>query len=92
MMCATSGEDCGKAFALFNAIDAQIVKDGLDWENLVSIGLDNTNSNMGNKNSVICPIWLPARVAPHIVLNQDLTVKTIMSIYTIEVVQNERVF
>ena len=46
------GEDCGKAFALFNAIDAQIVKDVLDWENLDSIGLDNTNSNMGNKNSI----------------------------------------
>ena len=42
----------------------------------------------------ICPTWLPARVAPYIMLKQDLTVKTIRSIYTIflEVVQNERVF
>ena len=51
-MCATSGEDCCKAAALFDAIDVQFIKDGIDWENLVCIGLDNTNTNMGNKNSV----------------------------------------
>ena len=37
---------------LFDAIDVQFIKDGIDWENLVCIGLDNTNTNMGNKNSV----------------------------------------
>ena len=26
--------------------------DGVDWNNLVSIGLDNTNSNMGIRNSI----------------------------------------
>ena len=51
-MCATSGEHCSKASTLFDAIDNTLTKDGLDWDNVVSIGLDNTNANIGNKNSI----------------------------------------
>ena len=51
-MCVTSGEDSGKAENLFNAIDSTMQKDGVDWDNVVRIGLDNTNSNMGIRNSI----------------------------------------
>ena len=51
-MCATSGEDCPNASTLFAAIDSSLTKEGLDWDNVASFGLDNANSNMGNKNSV----------------------------------------
>ena len=51
-MCATSGEHCLKASTLFEAIDGTLTKDGLDWDNIVRFGLDNTNANIGNKNSI----------------------------------------
>ena len=51
-MCITSGEDCSKAETLFNAIDSAFVTDELSWKQCVSVGLDNTNVNMGNRNSV----------------------------------------
>ena len=51
-MCATTGEHCSKASTLFEAIDGTLTKDGLDWDNIVSVGLDNTNANIGNKNSI----------------------------------------
>ena len=50
--CATSGEHCLKANQLFEAIDGTLTKDGLDWDNIVGVGLDNTNANIGNKNSI----------------------------------------
>ena len=45
-MCATSGEHCSKASTLFEAIIR------LNWDNIVSVGLDNTNANIGVKNSI----------------------------------------
>ena len=51
-MCVTTGEHSGKAKNIFSAIDSTLMKDGVDWNNLVSIGLDNTNSNMGIRNSI----------------------------------------
>ena len=51
-MCATSGEHCLKASTLFEAIDGTLTKDGLDWDNIVRVGLGNTNANIGNKNSI----------------------------------------
>ena len=51
-MCGTSGEHCSKAVTLFNKIDETLSKDGVDWCNLISSGLDNTNANMGSKNSM----------------------------------------
>ena len=50
-MCATSWEHFSKASTLFDAIDSSLTREGLDWGNVVSLGLDNTNSNIGNKNS-----------------------------------------
>ena len=45
-MCATSGEYCSKAVTLLNKIEESLSKDGVDWCNVISCGLDNTNSNM----------------------------------------------
>ena len=52
-MCATSGEYCSKASTLFDAKDSSLTKEGLDWDNVASVGVDNKNSNSGNKNSVM---------------------------------------
>ena len=51
-MCVTTGEDCSKAYSLFDAINNSFLSDNVDWDNAVGIGLDNTNSNMGNNNSL----------------------------------------
>ena len=49
-MCVTTRANSGKAENLFSAIDSTVKNDGVTWDNLVSICLDNTNSNMGIKN------------------------------------------
>ena len=51
-MCVTTGEHSGKAENIFSAIDSIMMNDGVDWNNLVNIGLDNTNSNMGIRNCI----------------------------------------
>ena len=51
-MCVTTEGHSGKAESLFSAIDSTMTNDGVNWNNLVSIGLDNTNSNMAIKNSI----------------------------------------
>ena len=51
-ICVTTGEDSGKAEHILSAIDSTMMNDGVDWNNLVSIGLYNTNSNMGIRNSI----------------------------------------
>ena len=50
--CSTSGEDCSKTETLFTAINEVFKSDDLDWDNVVSVGLDNTNTNLGSKNSL----------------------------------------
>ena len=51
-MCATSGENHSKGSTLFEAIDGTLAKDRLDWDNIVSVCIDNTNVNINNKNSI----------------------------------------
>ena len=51
-MCSKSGENCSKASTLFDKIDDTLRGDGVEWTNVVSFGLDNTNSNMGCRNSL----------------------------------------
>ena len=51
-MCSTSSEDYSKAETLFTGINDAFKSDDLDWDNVVSVGLDNTNTNMGNNNSL----------------------------------------
>ena len=45
-MCLTSGEDCSKADSLFEATNQCFIKDGIDWENAVSIGLEVLDSTI----------------------------------------------
>ena len=51
-MYTTSGEHCSKSVTLFNKINETLAKDGVDWCNVISCGLDNTSSDMGCKNSL----------------------------------------
>ena len=51
-MCSTSGEDCSNAEALFTTINDVFKSDDLDWDSIVSVGLDNTTTNMGSRNSL----------------------------------------
>ena len=50
--CVTTGANSGKAEKLFFAIDSTVKNDGVNWDNVVSIGLDNTNSTMGIRSSI----------------------------------------
>ena len=51
-MCSTTGENCSKAETLFNAIDSAMSEKNVSWENCVSVGVDNTNVNVGERNSI----------------------------------------
>ena len=51
-MCSTSGKDCSKAEALLTTINNAFKSGDLDWDNVVSVGLDNTNINVGSRNSL----------------------------------------
>ena len=51
-MCATSWEHCLKASTLFEARDGTLTEDELDWNKIVSFGLDNTNAIIDNNNTV----------------------------------------
>ena len=48
-MCITEGEDCCKAFKIFESIDKCF---NMPWSNCVSLSVDNTNSMVGRHNSV----------------------------------------
>lgn len=51
-MSSTSGKPCSTAGSLFNAIDNTFTSDEISWEQCASIGLNNTNVNVGDKNSI----------------------------------------
>ena len=51
-MCETTGENCAKAEALFEAIDSKFLRDSIDWVNVIAVGFDNTATNMGCNNSI----------------------------------------
>ena len=51
-MCVTTGVDCSKSEALFNVINDKFVKDYIPWQNVISVGFDNTSANMEICNSV----------------------------------------
>ena len=51
-MCSTSREHCSKSETLFNAINNTFENDNPDWDNVVSVGLDNTNAIMGENSEI----------------------------------------
>ena len=51
-MCITEGEDCCKAYKIFESIEQSFEEDDMPWSNCVSLSVDNTNSMIGKNNSV----------------------------------------
>ena len=48
----TEGEDAGKAFKIFEAIEESFKTDQILWNNCASLSVDNTNAMVGKQNSV----------------------------------------
>ena len=51
-MCSTLGEDYWKSKTLFDSINNTFGNNGMDWENVELVGLNNTNINMGEHSSL----------------------------------------
>ena len=51
-MCSPTGEYCSKWQTLFDKIDSTLISDELDWDNVVAVDLNNTSTNLGDKNSL----------------------------------------
>lgn len=51
-MCATRGRDAGKAEEIFNKIDFCMEKYKIPWTNCKGFSVDNTNVNIGARNSI----------------------------------------
>ena len=47
-----SGRDSGTAEVMFDSIDVQFTKYDVLWENVSGLGVDKTNANIGNRNSL----------------------------------------
>ena len=47
-----SGRDSGTAEVMLDSTDAQFTKQGVSWENVSGLGVDNTNANIGTRNSL----------------------------------------
>ena len=56
-MFSTSRKNCSKAETLFTAINNAVKNDDLDWDNVDSVGLDNTKTNMRTRNSLRARIF-----------------------------------
>jgi hypothetical protein len=78
-MCVTTGEDCGKAEVLFQAISDNFSQDSITWQNVIAVGLDNTNTNVGCNNSIktiaTCLTLLLLKELMHLVVLPDLILK-----------------
>ena len=46
------GTDASTAEHMFSSIENQLRKNELSWDMVTSIGLDNTNANIGDHNSI----------------------------------------
>jgi hypothetical protein len=51
-MCITSGEDGGKAAAIFDVMNEKFTEDQIPWINSVSLSVDNTSAMIGRHNSI----------------------------------------
>ena len=51
-MCITTGQGAGTAESIFQKINETLILHNIPWTNCVAIGLDNTNVNMGKRNSI----------------------------------------
>ena len=46
------GWDASTAQALLQSVDDILAKNGVQWNNCTLLGLDNNNTNIGNRNSI----------------------------------------
>ena len=51
-MCITTGHGAGTAESIFQKINATLILHNIPWINCVANGLDNTNVNIGKRNSI----------------------------------------
>ena len=51
-ICLTSGVDAAKSSEIFQKIDGVLQQCDVSWENCMSFGVDNINSNIGAVNSI----------------------------------------
>ena len=51
-LCLTRGVDASKAKEIFDAIQNTLEKYEIPWDNCIAFDVDNTNSNIGAKNSI----------------------------------------
>ena len=51
-LCLTRGVDSSKPAEIFDAIQNSLERYGIPWDNCIAFGVDNTNSNIGAKNSI----------------------------------------
>lgn len=52
-MCATTGKDAATAATIFDKINEVLEKHEIPWGNCVGFGVDNTNVNVGTRNSIM---------------------------------------
>ena len=52
-MCATKGTDSATAASIFQKIDDVLSLHGISWSKWVGFGVDNTNVNLGSRNSIM---------------------------------------
>ena len=46
------GREASTADAMFQSVDELLDRNSIDWDHCVAIGLDNTNVNIGDHNSI----------------------------------------
>ena len=51
-MCMTSGRDTSKAVELFEVVHSTFEQNNIPWSHAVGLNVDNTNSTIGEHNSV----------------------------------------
>jgi len=51
-LCLTTGVDASKPKEIFEVIDNTLERYEIPWDHCVAFGVDNTNSNIGAKNSI----------------------------------------
>ena len=51
-LCLTTGVDASKSGEIYSKVNEKVKENVIPWENCTAFGVDNTNSNIGAKNSV----------------------------------------
>ena len=69
-LCLTTGVDASKPKEIFEVIDNTLERYEIPWDHCVAFGVDNTNSNIGAKNSIKSRV---TQVNPSICLGAPVT-------------------